>query len=200
VSNVFVEVWKSVNICSGYENVGKHFVHSIESMLSMLFSLYKSVVRPHLEYCTSSWSPHCDKDKELLEKVQHRFIKILPDLRKLPYLQRLKEPKLWTLEKKRTRTNLIEIYKIIKGLATVSFDIFWNLVQILQQRANRWNLRREKLQLTDVFISSQNKLSISETVSIRKQLEPVHWISSRGIQKHQEKHQRWVFLLAADAA
>jgi len=59
-----------------------------------------------------------------LEKVQHRFIKILPDLRKLPYLQRLKEPKLWTLEKKRTRTNLIEIYKIIKGLATVSFDIF----------------------------------------------------------------------------
>jgi len=36
--------------------------------------LYKSLVRPHLEHCVSAWSPHYLKDKELLERVQHRFM------------------------------------------------------------------------------------------------------------------------------
>jgi len=38
---------------------------------SVLLSLYKSLVRPHLEYCTPVWSPHYVKDKHMLEKVQH---------------------------------------------------------------------------------------------------------------------------------
>jgi len=81
----------------------------------ILLSLYKSLVRPHLEYCTSAWSPYYVKDKELLEKVQHRFTRMFPDLRNLPYLQRLEELKLWSLEDKRTRSDLIEVYKIING-------------------------------------------------------------------------------------
>jgi len=35
------------------------------------------VVRPHLEQCVSVWSPHYQKDKELLEKVQHRFTRMI---------------------------------------------------------------------------------------------------------------------------
>jgi len=34
---------------------------------------------------------------------------------------------------------------------------------------------------------------------MRKQLKLVHWISSKGIWKNWDKHQKWVFLLAADA-
>jgi len=34
----------------------------------MMPNLYKSLVRPHLEQCVSVWSPHYQKDKELLEK------------------------------------------------------------------------------------------------------------------------------------
>jgi len=30
---------------------------------SVLLSLYKSSVRPHVEYCTPVWSPHYAKDK-----------------------------------------------------------------------------------------------------------------------------------------
>jgi len=33
--------------------------------LSVLIPLYKSMVRPHLEYCSVVWSPHFVKDKEL---------------------------------------------------------------------------------------------------------------------------------------
>ena len=30
----------------------------------VLVKLYKSFVRPHLEYCTAAWSPHYSKDKD----------------------------------------------------------------------------------------------------------------------------------------
>ena len=39
---------------------------------SVTLGLYKTLVRPHLEYCTPAWSPHYVKDKHMLEKVQHR--------------------------------------------------------------------------------------------------------------------------------
>ena len=34
----------------------------------VLTRLYKSLVRPHLEYCVSAWSPHYVKDRERLER------------------------------------------------------------------------------------------------------------------------------------
>jgi len=48
-------------------------------------NLYKSMVRPHLEYCSTVWSPHYVKDKQMLEKVQHRFTRMFTHLKKLPY-------------------------------------------------------------------------------------------------------------------
>jgi len=49
---------------------------------SILLSLYKSLVRPHLDYCCSSvWNPHYCKDKALLERVQHRFTRLFSDLK-----------------------------------------------------------------------------------------------------------------------
>ena len=56
----------------------------------IMVRLYKSLVRPHLEYCVSAWSPHYLKDKELLERVQHRFTRMFKDLRERNYDERLK--------------------------------------------------------------------------------------------------------------
>ena len=53
----------------------------------IMLRLYKSLVRPYLEYCTAAWSPHyC---KELIERVQRRFTRMIPDLKDLSYEQRL---------------------------------------------------------------------------------------------------------------
>ena len=46
----------------------------------IMSALNKSLVRPHLEYCTAAWSSHYVKGKELLEIVQHRFTKIISDI------------------------------------------------------------------------------------------------------------------------
>ena len=43
----------------------------------ILLKLYKSLMRPHLEYCIVAWSPH-NKDKVMLEKVQRRFTRMIP--------------------------------------------------------------------------------------------------------------------------
>ena len=72
-----------------------------------MLKLYKSLVRPHLEYCTAAWSPHYVKDKELLERIQRRFTRMIPELKGLSYSDRLKALKLWTLEERRIRADLV---------------------------------------------------------------------------------------------
>jgi len=52
---------------------------------TILINLYKSLIRPHLDYCSSVWSPHYNKDKSLLERLQHRFTGLFTHLLKLPY-------------------------------------------------------------------------------------------------------------------
>jgi len=44
---------------------------------SILLRLYKSLVRPHLEYCSPAWSPKYVK--ELLKRVQHRFTRFFKE-------------------------------------------------------------------------------------------------------------------------
>src|SRR6218665_4059181 len=42
-----------------------------------ILRLYKSLVRPQLEYCIQVWSPHLKQDMEKLEKVQRRATKMI---------------------------------------------------------------------------------------------------------------------------
>ena len=55
----------------------------------VLLRLYKTLVRPHLEYCSTAWSPYYEKDKFLLERVQHRFTRKVPGLKLMSYESRL---------------------------------------------------------------------------------------------------------------
>jgi len=85
----------------------------------VLMNLYKSMVRPHLEYCSTVWSPHYVKDKQMLEKAQHRFTRMFTHLKKLPYEVRLEELGLWSLEERRNRADIIEVFKMVKQLSSV---------------------------------------------------------------------------------
>ena len=43
-----------------------------------LVCFYKSLIRPHLEFCTPAWSPQYMKDKILIKRIQRRLRKIFP--------------------------------------------------------------------------------------------------------------------------
>jgi len=47
--------------------------------------LYKAMVRPHVEYANSVWSPYKKGDIEAIEKVQKRATKLAISLKKLSY-------------------------------------------------------------------------------------------------------------------
>ena len=64
-----------------------------------LISLYKSLVRPNLEYCCSVWNPHFRKDIELIEGVQRRATKLVTDVEHLHYGDRLEHLGLMCLKK-----------------------------------------------------------------------------------------------------
>ena len=78
--------------------------------------LYNSMVRSHLDYCSSVWAPYRKGDIEALEKVQKRATKIIPALKNLSYCERLKTCKLPTLHYRRIRGDMIEAYKIVSGI------------------------------------------------------------------------------------
>jgi ribonuclease P/MRP protein subunit RPP40 len=60
----------------------------------MILKLYKSLVRPKLEYAVQAWRPHLQKDIMLLEKVQRRATKLIVSLRDKPYDERMKKLKI----------------------------------------------------------------------------------------------------------
>ena len=64
----------------------------------IMLSLYKTLVRPHVEYCSSAWSPLYKKDKELIERIQHRFSKMVNNLGSKTYEERINVLGLCTLE------------------------------------------------------------------------------------------------------
>ena len=77
--------------------------------------LYKSLVRPHLEYANQIWAPHLMKYVIALENVQRRATRMIPGLKNLDYTQRLIKLQLPTLSFRRLRGDMIETFKILTG-------------------------------------------------------------------------------------
>ena len=113
----------------------------------VLTRLYKSLVRPHLEYCVSAWSPQYVKDREKLERVQHRFTKMVPGLKGLEYGGRLEMLNLMTLEERRNRSDLVELFKIYKGLPAIPRNAFFRADNSERTGGHSMELSKERFRL-----------------------------------------------------
>ena len=90
-------------------------------------SLYITYVRPHLEYAVAAWSPWNQGDKEVLESVQRRAVRMVTNLRGKTYNQRLKELDMITLEERRERGDLIQAYKVLTGKEMVTYQTWFQM-------------------------------------------------------------------------
>ena len=72
-------------------------------------NLYKTYVRPHLEFSSPVWNPWLTSDVERLENVQKKALKQVNGLQETDYLTRVKELGLTTLEERKHTP----IFKII---------------------------------------------------------------------------------------
>ena len=94
----------------------------------VMLTIYKALIRPHLEYCVQLWNPaatHGSWGIVLeLEGVQRRFTRLINEVGTLPYSRRLDILNLTTLAERRLRGDLIETFKAANGLTEYGKNLF----------------------------------------------------------------------------
>ena len=114
----------------------------------MFLVLYKSIVRPLLEYCTPVWSPYLKKDVCKIEIIQRCATKLVPIVKDLSYENRLKTLGLPTLEYRCDRYDMIQVYKV--ALHDID-DIKWQNMFTLsanQTRGHHLKLAKKRCNTT----------------------------------------------------
>ena len=122
----------------------------------MFLCLYKALVRPMLEYCTEVWNPHLEKDIKALENVQRRATKLVPQLSKLPYDERLRSLKLYPLKDRRMRGDMITVYKMMNGMIDINRD---KIIPMLKTPLNGINTRSHDKQLKGSIVRTESRKS-----------------------------------------
>ena len=76
----------------------------------MFLNLYKSMVRPHIEYATQIWSIIYKKDTVILENVQRQATRPVKCVQNKSYQERLTFLGLPTLEYRREREDMVQVF------------------------------------------------------------------------------------------
>ena len=113
----------------------------------LIIPLFKTIVRPHLEYGIQAWRPYRKKDIDVLERVQRRATQLIPKLRNISYEMRLKECGLTTLETRRLRGDQIEVFKILNGYENIDRNVFFTVKEERRTRGHGVTLAKEQCRL-----------------------------------------------------
>ncbi|BHF66677.1 hypothetical protein SprV_0200969900 [Sparganum proliferum] len=103
--------------------------------------VFRTFVRPQLEFAIQAWKPWTSKDLSILEKVQRRATKLVSGQGSLPYETRLSNLGLFPLSYRQLRGDLIQTFRILRGhdCCLVPADFF--------ELATTTNLRGHPLKL-----------------------------------------------------
>ena len=107
-------------------------------------TLYTSMVRPHLEYGNAIWGPFFIGDAKMVEAVQRRATKLIPELKNQPYESRLRALNLPSLVYRRKRGDMIQVYKILNGMVRVDTEDFFVPSRFVHTRGHQQRVSKEK--------------------------------------------------------
>ena len=108
--------------------------------------LYKSLVRPALEYASTVWSPKSKENINALEKVQRRSLRLSRD--QTIHMESLRE--------RRKKTELVDTYKFITGRYKTPADKYFSLPhKELRGHSKKVYVKRTRTQLAGHFYSNR---------------------------------------------
>jgi ribonucleases P/MRP protein subunit RPP40 len=110
-------------------------------------NLYKTYVQPHLEFAVTAWAPWTATDIDLLESVQEKAIRNNSGLKGHTYEEKCLEVGLETLASRRKKLDLMQTFKILKGIDGVdSTKLFEKVDHTAGTRLGMdpWNLKKKK--------------------------------------------------------
>lgn len=124
---------------------------------NIILKLYKTLVRPKLEYCVQAWRPFLQKDIEQLEKVQRRATRMIKECKGLGYEERLKITGLTSLENRRDRGDMLEVYKTLTGKNKIDYKKLFRLSENSVTRGHHLKLHknRSRLDIRKYFFSQR---------------------------------------------
>ena len=90
-----------------------------------LLPLYKTLVRPILEYAVAIWRPYYKKDTDIVERVQRRATKLVKEIKHLTYPERLKYLRLDSILFRQRRNDMLQVFRIIKKIDNLDKTTFF---------------------------------------------------------------------------
>ncbi|BHF71211.1 hypothetical protein SprV_0401426600 [Sparganum proliferum] len=104
--------------------------------------VFRTFVRPQLEFAIQAWRPWTAKDISILERVQRRATKLVAGQGSLPYATRLANLDLFPLSYRQLRGDLIQAFRIIRGQdCTLVPGDFFELATTTNLRGHQFKLR-----------------------------------------------------------
>ena len=107
-------------------------------------TLYKSLVRSHLDYGNLIYYPTTKKCKQILENAQRRATRLVPELRGMSYRERLMELNLSTLDYRRKKYD-IQSFKIIHKIDDIDMSKFFTFTDNSQLRGHNLKLNKPRV-------------------------------------------------------
>ena len=78
-------------------------------------TMYKTLIVPHVDYCSQLWMPVQSTQIQAIEKLQKDFFRRVPALRDMNYWQQLGHLKILSLQRRLERYRILYVWKIIEG-------------------------------------------------------------------------------------
>ena len=151
----------------------------------MFLTLFKSIVRPYLEYGSNVWFVIYKKEAIQIENVHRRATKLVKNIQHLSYTERLKYLGLPSLQYRRLRANMVETFKILNNIDKVQHKHIFPISrtattghnQKIYKKNSRTNIRKYSFsqRIVDMWNSLPKQVIETKTVNTFKRQLNNHW-------------------------